>query len=223
MRSRSPLSDPARRGRQVANEISSTIVAVKSASERGRAESIRDVVDAYRRLYGSVQRFVLMLTGDQLNFAAVGTTGSHSLNQLLSILADHAKAASFARLRDLKAAIEDARSAEQLRDAIFSDASSNDVSALRKVVTELERLDATFVGLCVGHVLEQHARADSSDAAAGAARLTLARARRRATATATNAAGKLPGASVSASAGVEATARPRKARTVEPELARLPD
>jgi hypothetical protein len=28
------------------NELSSTIVAVKSASERGRAESIRDVVDA---------------------------------------------------------------------------------------------------------------------------------------------------------------------------------
>jgi hypothetical protein len=141
------------------SELSSTIVAVKSASERGRAESIRDVVDAYRRLYGSVQRFVLMLTGDQLNFASVGTSASHSLNQLLSILAEEAGAATFARLRDLKAAIEEARSAEQLRDAIFSDAFSNDLTALRKVVAELERLDATFVGLCVGHVLEQHARA----------------------------------------------------------------
>lgn len=162
MRSRSPLSDPVRHGQRVANEILSTIVAMKSASERGRAESIRDVVDAYRRLYGSVQRFVLMFTDERLNFASVGTTGSPTLNQLLSILAEQAKAASFAHLRDLKAAIEEARPAEQLRDAIFSDTSSNDVAALRKVVTELDRLDAAFVGLCVGHVLEQHAGANLS-------------------------------------------------------------
>jgi hypothetical protein len=159
VRSRSISSAPARRRERLPNELSSTIVAVKSASERGRAESIRDVVDAYRRLYGSVQRFVLMLTDDQLNFASVGTSGSHSLNQLLSILAERARAAAFARLRDLKAAIEEARCAEQLRDAIFSDTFSNDLAALRKVVAELERLDAAFVGLCVGHVLEQHARA----------------------------------------------------------------
>jgi hypothetical protein len=154
----SPSSEPAGR---LPNGLSSTIVAVKSASERGRAELIRDVVDAYRRLYGSVQRFVLMLTNDQLNFASVGTLGSHSLNQLLSILAEQAKAAAFVRLRDLKASIEEARSAEQLRDAIFSDASSNDLAALRKVVAELERLDAAFIGLCVGHVLDEHARAAS--------------------------------------------------------------
>jgi hypothetical protein len=153
------LSNFAERGQRFANEISSTIVAVKSASERGRAESIRDVVDAYRRLYGSVQRFVLMLTDDQLNFASVGATGSHSLNQLLSILAEQARAARFARLRELKAVIEEARQAEQLRDAIFSDAFSNDLTALRKVVAELERLDAAFIGLCVGPVLELHARA----------------------------------------------------------------
>lgn len=157
MRSRSTPSDPATSRQRFANEISSTLVAVKSASERGRAESIRDVVDAYRRLYGSVQRFVLMLTDDPLNFASVGTSGSHSLNQLLSILAERARAAGFARLQDLKSAIEEARSAEQLRDAIFSDAFSNDLAALRKVVTALERLDTSFIGLCVGHVLEQHA------------------------------------------------------------------
>ncbi len=157
MRSRSTLqstvSDPVGR---LPNGLSSTLVAVKAASERGRAESIRDVVDAYRRLYGSVQRFVLMLTDDQLNFASVGTSGSHSFNQLLSILAEQAKAADFVRLRELKTAIEEARSAEQLRDAIFSDAFSNDLAALRKVVAELERLDAAFIGLCVGHVLDRH-------------------------------------------------------------------
>jgi hypothetical protein len=174
VRSPSPSSTPARRGRRFANEISSTIVAVKSASERGRAESIRDVVDAYRRLYGSVQRFVMMLTDDRLNFASAGTSGSHSLNQLLSILAEQARAAAFTRLRDLKAVIEEARPAEQLRDAIFSDAFSNDLAALRKVVTELERLDAAFVGLCVGHVLEQHARS-SSDAGQSADRRAIDR------------------------------------------------
>lgn len=161
MPSRSIPSAPARRPGRLPKGLPSTLVAVKSASGRGRAESIRDVVDAYRRLYGSVQRFVLMLTDDPLNFASVGTTGSHSLDQLLSILAERAKAATFARLHDLKAAIEEARSAEQLRDAIFSDTFSNDLAALRKVVAELERLDAAFVGLCVGHVLYQHARAAS--------------------------------------------------------------
>ncbi|HTH60306.1 MAG TPA: hypothetical protein VL689_09125 [Paraburkholderia sp.] len=154
MRSRSNLSAA---GQRAANEISSAIVAVKSASERGRAESIRDVVDAYRRLYGSVQRFVTMLAGDQLSFKPIGTPGSHSLNQLLSILAEHARTASFARLRELKTTIEEARLAQPLRDMIFSDAFSNDPPALRRVVTELDRLDAVMVGLCVAHVLEQHA------------------------------------------------------------------
>jgi hypothetical protein len=166
---RSLLSDPAGR---LPKGFSSTIVAVKSASERGRAELIRDVVDAYRRLYGSVQRFVLMLTDDQLNFASVGTSASHSLNQLLSILAEQAKAAAFVRLHELKAAIEEARSAEQLRDAIFSDTFSNDLAALRKVAAELERLDTAFIGLCVGHVLEKHARAADGTVAAAIPRAT---------------------------------------------------
>lgn len=172
MRSRSTLSKPARSLDRFPNTLSSTIVAVKAPSVRGRAELIRDVVDAYRRLHGSVQRFVLMLTGDPLNLAALGSSASPSLNQLLSILGEQAKAAAFVRLRDLQASIEDARSAEQLRDAIFSDALSNDLAALRKVVTELERLDAAFIGLCVGHVLEQHARAAgnmSASAGGGAA------------------------------------------------------
>ena len=167
MRSRSTPSDPAQSRQRFANEISSTIVAVRSASGRGRAESIRDVVDAYRRLYGSVQRFVLMLTNDPLNFASVGTSGSHSLNQLLSILAERSRAAGFARLHDLNAAIEEARSAERLRDAIFSDAFSNDLAALRKIVAQLERLDTAFIGLCVGHVLERHGPVTADASSAG--------------------------------------------------------
>jgi hypothetical protein len=147
----------------VASSIAATLVAVRPASGRGRAELIRDVVDAYRRLYNSVQRFVRTLSGaaagpTPVPAAAQSSAGSASLNQLLSLLADQADAATFVRLRELKAAIGEARSADQLRDSIFSDALSNDLVALRKVVTALERLDSVFVGLSVEHALERHGR-----------------------------------------------------------------
>jgi hypothetical protein len=139
--------------------IGTTITALKAAPDRGRAELIRDVVDAFRRLYGSVLRFVQMFADGQGSFPSAGASGSHSFNQLLSLLTEQGKAAGFGRFYELRTAIEEARSAEQLRDAIFSDAHSNDHAALRRAAAELERLDATFVGLCVEHVLEQHARA----------------------------------------------------------------
>jgi hypothetical protein len=139
-----------------------------------------------------------MLTDEQWNFASVGTSGSHSLNQLLSVLAEQAKAAAFVRLRDLKATIEEARCAEQLRDAIFSDTFSNDLAALRKVVAELERLDAAFVGLCVAHVLDQHAWAAGELAPAACKRAAA------------------PGTT-------DATVDRRKLRTAEPALARSND
>lgn len=158
-RSRPPLAKASQPHRRPAKDLSMSITALKSAPDRARAEQIRDVVDAFRRLYGSVQRFVLMFADGQGTLASVGMPGSHPLNQLLSMLAVQGKAAGFRRSHELRAAIEDARGAEQLRDAIFSDADSNDPAALRKAAIELERLDATFVGLCVEHVMEQHARA----------------------------------------------------------------
>ena len=159
MRSRSTLSEPPERLGRTAKSFSTTITALKSATDRGRAELIRDVVDAFRRLYGSVLRFVQMFTDGQGSFFSAGNPGSHPFSQLLAILGEQGKTSNFSRLDELGAAIEEARSAEQLRDAIFSDACSNDHAALRKVAAALERLDATFVGLCVGHVLEQHAQA----------------------------------------------------------------
>ncbi|WP_260858381.1 hypothetical protein [Paraburkholderia sp. BCC1885] len=166
MRSRSPLPEsPEHREHRErpAKNFSTSITALKAAPDRGRAELIRDVVDAFRRLYGSVLRFVQMFANGQDNGqdSAIlsGGMGSHSFNQLLSLLAEHGKTAGFGRFQELRAAIEEARSAEHLRDAIFSDAHSNDPAALRKAAAELARLDATFVGLCVEHVLEQHARA----------------------------------------------------------------
>jgi hypothetical protein len=78
------------------------------------------------------------------------------------------------------------------------------VAALRKVVAELERLDAAFIGLCVGHVLEQHASTTGSEIAALAAPVTAASRRAIARSTA------------------PATANPRKARA-EPILVRSTD
>jgi hypothetical protein len=157
-RSRSTLSESPERLGRTAKSFSTTITALKSATDRGRAELIRDVVDAFRRLYGSVLRFVQMFADGQGSFLAAGKSGSHSFSQLLAVLGEQAKTSKFGRLDELRAAIEEARSAEQLRDAIFSDTYSNDHVALRKVAVALERLDATFVGLCVEHVLERHAR-----------------------------------------------------------------
>jgi hypothetical protein len=111
------------------------------------------------RVESRVLRFVQMFAVGQGSFPSAGASGSHSFNQLLSLLTEQGKAAGFGRFYELRTAIEEARSAEQLRDAIFSDAHSNDHAALRRAAAELERLDATFVGLCVEHVLEQHARA----------------------------------------------------------------
>ncbi|MGA7781331.1 MAG: hypothetical protein WCA85_26990 [Paraburkholderia sp.] len=142
-----------------AKDLSSTITALKSTPDRARAELIRDVVDAFRRLYGSVQRFVLMFADLQGEPAFTSALRDASFNRLLSVLAEQGKTAAFSRLSELKVAIKEARSAERLRDAIFSDAYSDNPAPLRGVAAELERLDATFVGLCVEHVLEQRARA----------------------------------------------------------------
>jgi hypothetical protein len=162
VRSRSTLPGSPERRERPAKPFATTIKALKAAPDRGRAELIRDVVDAFRRLHGSVARFVQMFADGQDDAPARGPASAQpphsSFNQLLSLLAEQGKAAGFRRFYDLRTAIEEARSAEQLRDAIFSDAHSNDPAALRKAATELERLDATFVGLCVEHVLEQHAR-----------------------------------------------------------------
>ncbi len=100
------------------------------------------------------------------------------MNQLLSILAEQAKAAAFVRLRELQAAIEESAPAEQLRDAFFGRVQQRDLNALRKVVAALRGTARhAFVSLCVGHVLEQHARPAGDAApipatrtAAGAAR-----------------------------------------------------
>lgn len=138
-----------------AGDLVSTITALKPASDLERAELIRDVVDAFRRLQNSVLRFVQMFAEDGDAQPASGADAL-ALHGLLSILARQAEAAGFERLRELRVAIRNARSAAQRRDVIFSASLSLKAEAMNNVVNEFDRLDATFVGLCVEHVLNRH-------------------------------------------------------------------
>lgn len=138
------------------------IVTLRPASSRERAEAIRDVIDGFRQLRGSVHRFVLMFAAGTETPAVAEAGDAASLQPLLSTLARQLDTASFARRRELKRAIRDARRLEQRRDAIFFDTLSHDCDAMRRTAAELERIDATFVGLCVEHVLEQHRHAPAA-------------------------------------------------------------
>ncbi len=132
-----------------------TITTLRPASGHERAERIRDVVDAFRRLRESIERFNRMFAtraGEEPARAEAGT----SLQPLLGALARRLDKADFARRRELKRAIRDARLLDKTRDALFSDAFCLDIEAMRKTVAELERLDTAFVSLCVEHVLAQH-------------------------------------------------------------------
>ena len=129
------------------------IAMLRPTPSRERADAIRDLIDGFRQLHGSVRRFVRMLAaGAGTDDAIEGAT----LQALLSTLARQLDAAGFTRRRELKRAIRDARRLEQARDAIFFDTLGQDCDAMRRTVAELERVDATFVRLCVEHVLEQH-------------------------------------------------------------------
>ncbi|WP_321961752.1 hypothetical protein [Paraburkholderia sp. J7] len=143
-----------------ADGFAATITTLRPASGHERAELIRDVIDAFRRLRNSIERFEHMLArGDG---GAGGAHAAHvgaSLQPLLLALSRRIDLARFARQRELKRAIRDARRLDKTRDALFSDAFCLDTEALRSTVAELERLDAAFVGLGVEHVLAQHANA----------------------------------------------------------------
>jgi hypothetical protein len=139
-----------------ADGFAATITTLRPTSGRERAELIRDVIDAFRRLRNSIERFNRMLAHGG---GAEAVQAGASLQPLLAALSRRVDLARFARLRELKRAIRDARRLDKTRDALFSDAFCLDTEALRRTVAELERLDAAFVGLGVEHVLAQHANA----------------------------------------------------------------
>jgi hypothetical protein len=161
IRGRSALRALPRPRRFPADDPRTTIQVLRRASDPARAGLIRDVVDAFRCLHGTVRRFAQM-------FAATPAEPlPAAFGPLLSRLAAQGRAAGFGRLAELLAAIDAARDAEALRDTLFSDV-SHDLAALRRAAAELERLDATLVELCVEHVLQRHAAAPAHPAGATA-------------------------------------------------------
>jgi hypothetical protein len=128
-----------------------TIITVKAARDHERAESIRDLVDAHRRLQGSVLRFLTLFDD------GIVRGEPHTLDALALLLEKKARAAGFARMRELSAAMQSARMAARQRELLFFDSFGTDVPALRDAASALERLDATLVGLCVEHVLRANA------------------------------------------------------------------
>lgn len=138
-----------------ASGLPATITTLRPASGHDRAERIRDVVDAFRRLRESLARFNRLLAARAGEEPARGAADS-ALQPLLSALARHVDPATFARHRELKRAIRDARRLDKTRETLFSDAFCLDIEAMRRTAAELERLDTAFVGLCVEHVLAQH-------------------------------------------------------------------
>ncbi len=139
-------------------EFAGKITPLRLAEDRQRAERIRDVVDAFARLRGSVSRFVAMLARDAGTVSSVDMTAQQPFLMLLASLRSHAQKAKFGRLRELNRVIERAMSAEAHRDVIFMQSPLASEAALHDAATALERLDAALIGLCVKHVLACHAR-----------------------------------------------------------------
>ena len=166
-----------------ADGFAATITTLRPASGHERAELIRDVIDAFRRLRNSIERFERMLARGDCRAGGSGVGGAHaaqvgaSLQPLLVVLSRRIDLARFGRQRELKRAIRDARRLDKTRDALFSDAFCLDTEALRRTVAELERLDAAFVGLGVEHVLAQHANAAEAHSCEAAADRSVAKAK----------------------------------------------
>ncbi|WP_321799531.1 hypothetical protein [Caballeronia sp. J97] len=151
-------------GRELADSgYGATIITVNAARDHDRAESIRDLVDAHRRLQGSVLRFLSLFDDRRVN---VARSAPQTLEALVGMLEKKARSAGFGRMRELSAAVQEARVAARQREWLFFDSFGTDVPALRDAARALERLDATLVGLCVEHVL----RANTSPGAKTRAR-----------------------------------------------------
>jgi hypothetical protein len=129
----------------LASDYAATIITVKAARDQARADSIRDLVDAHRRLQSSVRRFLSMF--------GAPADAPLSLDALAAQLETRARAAGFRRMHELSATVDAVRAAAHQRESLFSDSFGTDTPALRDAALALERLDARLVGLCVEHVL----------------------------------------------------------------------
>ncbi|KVG64537.1 hypothetical protein [Burkholderia pseudomultivorans] len=135
------------------------IRALKPPPNDARAQQVTRVVDAFRRLRGSLARFIRMFETGRDTALPDDTLSAMSLRELLATLEEAARAARFPHLRDLEQAIAQARGLERTRDDVFSDSFSNDPAAMQAAIVALERADVRFVALCVESVMARHAAA----------------------------------------------------------------
>ena len=81
------------------------ISALRPLSSDARAQQITDVVDAFRRLRGSVVRFIRMFSAAHAENAPADALSAMGFRELLSTLEDDARTARFTRLPELERAI----------------------------------------------------------------------------------------------------------------------
>ena len=85
------------------------ISALRPLSSDARAQQVTDVVDAFRRLRGSVVRFIRMFSAAHAENAQDDALSAMGFRELLSTLEDDARTARFTRLPELERAIGHAR------------------------------------------------------------------------------------------------------------------
>jgi hypothetical protein len=136
------------------HDYAASISILRGGIDPQRTEQIGAVIGAYGRLQDSVRRFLLRLATTR--GAVSPMTGS--FDELLTALLEHARAVGFVRMQELENVIDAARMAERERDIVFADPWSDNVASLRTAAAKLERLDKTFVGLCVDYVVRANAQ-----------------------------------------------------------------
>jgi hypothetical protein len=144
---------PKPRTRAATDDYAASISILRGSIDPQRTEQISAVIGAYGRLQDSVRRFLLLLATTR--GAASPITGS--FDDLLTALEEHACAVGFARMQELEDVIDAARMAERERDIVFAMPWSDHAASLREAAATLERLDKTFVGLCVDYVMRANA------------------------------------------------------------------
>ena len=118
------------------------IHALRPLSSDARAQQVTDVVDAFRRLRGSVVRFIRMFSAAHAEGRPDDALSAMGFRELLSTLEDAARAARFTRLPELERVIGHARRLGTHARRRVSDSFSNDPAAMRDAVAALERVDA---------------------------------------------------------------------------------
>lgn len=142
--------------RGAASDISSTITVLNATRDPARDAATAATVDCFRNLTASVTRFVLMLLDARGIVDKPRSFAEMTLKGLAILLVRHARAVGFARMPDLVRAVEAAAAAEEALYRVLRTSSGSDPARLNELARQWEQLDATFVGLCVEHVMQGH-------------------------------------------------------------------